>query len=1415
MSSKPRAKKTSASKRSSAIHDVTHPPEFPIVGIGASAGALDAFKRFFTAMPGDSGMAFVLVQHLDPVHESLTAEILGKHTAMKVAQVEDEVSVEANHVYVIPPNKDLSIRDRVLHLSEPRHQRGLRMPIDFFLRTLAEDQQAKASCIILSGTGRDGTLGLKAIKGNAGMAMAQDPETAEFDGMPRSAVGTGLIDYVAPVEELPAILMKYMQHTRELIKPERLSDDVPDLLELILMVLRERNKYDFSYYKTGTLVRRIKRRMGLAHIEQAEDYLRLLREDERESSLLCKDLLIGVTGFFREPEAYHLLEQEVIRKLVHDKEREAAIRVWVPGCSSGEEPYSIAMLLLEQLQAMQKHCTIQIFASDIDEEALAAARAGVYPENIAADISPEHLRQFFRKVDQGNYEISKQVRDSVVFTVQNLISDPPFSRLDLISCRNLLIYLVPEVQKKVISLFHYVLNEGGYLFLGTSETIGQQVDLFKPISKKSRVYQRVGPTRRDKVDFPVSNGMVRHVPVGRQSAQTSLAKPVHFGNITQQLLLQHYAPFAVLFNRRFEILYLHGPSGPYLELTTGDMTQDLMAMVRDGVRGALRNAVQMALKQEQQVTARARVKRGGVYCPIALTVLPVNAPREAQGLLLATFSEIEELTRAENGQAKGERRSNETFQSQLEAELQSTRAELQGTIAELGTSNEELKSYNEEVLSMNEELQSSNEELETSKEELQSLNEELATVNNQLQDKVDELRVLNNDQANLLTSTDIATLFLDAQLRIKRFTPAISRIFNLIASDVGRPIGDISHQMHDSTLQADADEVLRSLSSIEREIGIEDDRWYLQRVLPYRTDDNKIEGVVITFIDITERNRVQRLLRNTKNYLQLLLESTGEAIFGVDKQGHCTFINPKFTELLGYSEADLSGNRVHDLIHHTYADGSVYPWGQCVLYQCLTQGKAYHGDHEVLWRKDGTSFPAFFTAESLIEDGQVTGAVVALRDVTEAHALSTELDHLARHDSLTGLVNRREFEHRLNRVVEGSRNSNVRHALCFLDLDRFKLINDTCGHLAGDELLQQIAGLLKQHVRKRDTIARLGGDEFGLLMEHCDMEEAGRVASGIRDAIAAYRFLWEGKTYTVGVCIGVVSITEDTGTMTEALKEADAACYAAKDEGRNRIHIYHEQDAALAARRGEMRWVVKINRALEENRLRLDSQPIVAIDGADSDKTIFEFLLRMEDDDGSVILPSSFLKAAERYNLSIQLDQWVISKALEWLARNPQQLEPTCLFTINLSGSALGDEGFLNFTLAELSKHGVPPGNICFEITETALISNLADANRFMHALKELGCCFSIDDFGTGLFSFSYLKSLPVGYLKISGLLVKNIVDEPIDLAMVKAINEIGHVMGNKTIAQFTENEEILAKLQELGVDYAQGDVIGKPVRIC
>ncbi len=834
---------------------------FPIVGIGASAGGLDAFKKFFNAMPANSGMAFVLIQHLDPTHESLTADLLAHHTTMKVVQVTEKMPVEANHVYVIPPNKYLTISANVLHFSEPVLSRGMRMPIDYFFRSLAEDQHEKAICIILSGT--DGTLGLKAIKGHEGMVITQPPELALYDGMPRSTIATGLADYILPVEKMPDALIKYVRHfyLNGVVKPEILVKKAPDDLQSILAILHTHTKHDLRCYKKGTLVRRISRRMSLNHIEEMADYVSYLRDHPPETTNLLKDLLISVTGFFRETEAFEVLAKQVLAVLVREKSQEDPIRIWVPACASGEEPYSIAILLAEQLLAAQRVNPLQIFATDIDKEALAVARTGVYPENIAADVSPERLRRFFTKKAQS-FKVNKQIRESVVFATQNLISDPPFSNLDLISCRNLLIYLEPVIQKKLITLFHFALNENGYLFLSSSETIGLQDELFEPVSKRWRLYRRIGPTRHYEIHFPILSSRDKSEEAQRP-IPALLMDPIRLGELTQKLLLRDYAPAAVIINRKYQILYYYGPTDNYLQQPAGAPTEDLIARARQGLTAKLRTAVSKAIQDAEPVSVRGvRVQRNGTYHRANLKVTPVKSSKTAEELFLVCFEEADEtLAKVENGtEVTG---TDALLVQQLEYELKSTRQELQNTIEEQESSNKELKAANEEVMSVNEELQSTNEELETSKEELQSLNEELTTVNNQLQEKVDALETANNDLDNLLSGTEIATIFLDDKLYIKRFNPATTQLFNLISTDLGRPLSDISNTLNDEDLLQDAKRVLKSLVPHGKEVRT-NHHCYIRRIIPYRTGENRIEGVVITFVDITERKRAEQALVQSK-----------------------------------------------------------------------------------------------------------------------------------------------------------------------------------------------------------------------------------------------------------------------------------------------------------------------------------------------------------------------------------------------------------------------------------------------------------------------------------------------------------------------------------------------------------------------
>jgi two-component system CheB/CheR fusion protein len=764
----------------------------------------------------------------------------------------------------------MRIKDGILYLSEPVEASAVHTSLDIFLRSLGEDQQERALCIVLSGTGSHGTLGLKAIKANGGMAMVQEPKSAEYDAMPRSAVASGLADFVLPVEEMPAALIRYVRHfvpaSPAGIAPAGVSPDLTPILAL----LRARTKLDFRSYRKGMLLRRVQRRMGLSHVEHLADYAKLLRDRPEELKLLSRDLLISVTNFFRDREMFQVLEAQVIPELLRERAADTPLRVWVPGCATGEEAYSIAMLFVEQIAAAQKTCPLQIFATDIDESALAFARRGVYTASELAEVGSERAGRFFVQLDDHTYQVNKPVRDSVLFASQDILRDAPFSKLDLISCRNLLIYLEPEVQQKVVLLLHFALREGGFLALGPSETVGREIDLFEPVSKKWRIYRRRGggaaASRRGRVEFPIQAGRSGDgLRPGQASAMP--VPPAGFAEMASGLLLEDYAPAAALVNRNYEILYFHGPTHRYLRQPGGAPTLDLVALAREGLRARIRTAVQEARRQGRRVVLSAPgVRRDGGTVTVRVGARPVRGLRGGEELLLVTFEDESKQKRATARAALS--RSEESVVKQLEFELKSTREELQSAIEELESSNEELKASNEEAMSMNEELQSANEELETSKEELQSLNEELNSVNTQLQEKLQELESTNNDLANLLSSADIATLFLGADYRIKRFSAAATRLFKLIPGDVGRPIGDIVARFADPELHGDVDAVIGELAAREKEVRGEDGRWYLRRITPYRTFDNRIEGVVVAFTEVTKLKDLEAELRRLAGALE-------------------------------------------------------------------------------------------------------------------------------------------------------------------------------------------------------------------------------------------------------------------------------------------------------------------------------------------------------------------------------------------------------------------------------------------------------------------------------------------------------------------------------------------------------------------
>ncbi len=889
----------------------TEPDElrFPIVGLGASAGGLKALENFFSNMPAQSGLGFVVVTHQHATQRSLLAELLGRRTEMPVVEVSHATPVQPNHVYTVSPGHCLDILAGVLQPIPYDKNVALRMPIDYFFRSLAHDQAENAIGIVLSGTGSDGSLGLQEIKGGLGMVMVQDERSAQYAGMPHSAIATQLVDYILPASKMPDQLLSYVSS----LLPHRGSGSMPhsappaEALRRIFLLIRNHTRHDFSHYKATTVRRRIERRMNIHQIKGVHNYVRYLQTHPAEIDALFKELLIGVTSFFRDPEAWQALSVP-LGELLQQLPDGYTFRAWVPGCATGEEAYSLAILLREAMDDQGRSLSAQIFATDLNPAAIDMARSGMYSEGIANDLTPQRLARFFSHTDE-TYRVRKEIREMLVFARHNLIADPPFTKLDLLSCRNLLIYLDTPLQRKLLPVFHYSLRPAGLLFLGSSETIGNAGELFSVSNKKCRIFQRsevevaAYPT-----DFPTSAGRLpAHV-------QTSLGSPdARGGSLTrlvERMLLRELVPPTILTNESGAVVHIHGRTGLFLEPAQGPQTQtNVYSMVRDGLQFSLSSAIRRAARSDDEVVCDGvEVRTQGNRICVSIRVRKLSEPATLRGLFRISFENpVPVVVEADSAAHEPEGSPPERYR-ELERALQLTRESHQATIEELETANEELTSTNEELQSTNEELQSANEELETSKEEMQSLNEELQTVNAELQCKLELLSVANNDMKNLLDGTDIATVFLDNDLHVKRFTEQATKVIHLIPSDVGRPVGDLVSTLHYDDLVEDARSVLRTLVFKEAEIQGEGSARYLMRILPYRTTENCIDGLVLTFVDISKVRSVQLGHR----HMMELLSNSPTSVFDSDTELRYTWASGlvfgrKPDELLGRTDAELFG----------------------------------------------------------------------------------------------------------------------------------------------------------------------------------------------------------------------------------------------------------------------------------------------------------------------------------------------------------------------------------------------------------------------------------------------------------------------------------------------------------------------------
>ena len=881
---------------------------FPIVGIGASAGGLEAFEQFFHGIPENSGLAFVLVPHLDPSHGSLLTEILQRATTMPVIEALDQLSVEANHVYIIPPNRDMEIFHGELQLTVPTAPRGQRLPIDNFLRSLAEDQQENTVGIILSGTGTDGTQGARAIHGVGGIVLVQEPGTAKYDGMPTSVINAGYATHSLPIEKMWETLQTDMRNITLHIESIAPAKTVMGIKHILLQ-LRATTGHDFSLYKQSTIGRRIERRMLQHNIDNIDVYARYMKENLAEARILFKELLINVTSFFRDTEAFSVLENNILPSLCADKSDDFVFRAWVAGCSTGEEAYSIAILLREFMTKTHREFKVQIYSTDLDEDVISIARTGFYAPNIVLDVTPDRLNRFFIKEDAG-YRIKKDIREMVVFAIQNVIKDPPFTKLELLSCRNLMIYLEAELQNRLIPTFHYALNPNGVLFLSPSEGIGNYTELFATLDRKWKFYRAIPSL--------LSTHLLTALPPTyseqRKSKLIEKTRPpnknINFTDTAPRILAQFFAPASVIIDAKGDILYVHGDTGRYLRPALGLASLNIIDMAREGLTLELHAAIHAASSNNTLTLNReVQVKTNGGFSTVSLSVRPLPDSEVGQSQLLVSFQDINS---PKPSRKKVTKASEFTRIGELERELQLLKENYQVSIEEQQVFNEELKSTNEELQSTNEELQSTNEELETSKEELQSVNEELITVNSELQAKIEQLAEMQNDMKNLLDNVNIGIIFLDVQLKIRRFTREPVRLYRLVATDVGRPLADIKSVVSTDDLLFAAQQVLDSLIPFEREIHLDQNTWLLARIQPYRTLDNMIDGVVLTFTDIS--TRIKTIVnQDTMLLAEGIVNTIREPFLILDSNLNVISASPSFYTLFQVNPEDTVGRTIYHL----------------------------------------------------------------------------------------------------------------------------------------------------------------------------------------------------------------------------------------------------------------------------------------------------------------------------------------------------------------------------------------------------------------------------------------------------------------------------------------------------------------------
>ncbi|MEO0443597.1 MAG: EAL domain-containing protein, partial [Pseudomonadota bacterium] len=1165
-----------------------------------------------------------------------------------------------------------------------------------------------------------------------------------------------------------------------------------DELKTILNIVKDQTGYNFYSYRESTIKRRIARRMSICGIADIHDYKSFIVDNKEELDTFVRDAFIIVSEFYRDTKEFDVLQKH-LQKILDTHRIDQQFRVWVPGCASGEEAYTIAMMIEDLKKTGAYNFDIKVMATDISADAIADARQGVFDIDKITNL-PEAWKKTYCEVKGDTITVKSNIREKILFSVHNIFVDPPFSKINLISCRNLLIYFNKNLQKKIIELFHFSLQRQGLLFLGPSEAIREK-ELFDAVDASVKLYSRVDGISKTLLQTSKHLGFPVTVNSYKEKRSDDIEKKII------KSIVDFYAPAVIVANQDNKIVYTSGNFSPLLSKEGVFFKDDIFDLLNPSLRASCR-AMSFRVRRTQEktppinfdVTINGEPFEASVYVSVLNNELPdwiliSYVVKKSQSNLYLELNSLE----------------NNEYIDEIEKELSATRENLQTVIEELETTNEQLQVYNEELQSTNEEYQSTNEELQTVNEELQSTNEELITTNEEYSQKTLEQAQLSADLSNIQESLKIPVFVIDTEYRIQRFTESCSSIIDTHKLKVN----DLFFALH---WYSDIPDLKQLLDIVEQEklpkktqITVSD-RNYDCQVSPYKNANDAFDGYTIIFYETTGLRKSQEALAREKLIAQTTLHNIIEGVIRIRADQTIEYANPAALSILERELDDLIDKDISKRLL-LFEDNNDKVDLQGWIKRC-TSDKVENLSPVILKTQYGKDVFVDLTISPLKD---IASYVITIRDVSEKQAQIKRLEWQSQHDSLTGLVNRSEMEKRLERTILSSKRENTESSLLYMDLDQFKVINDTCGHLAGDHLLQQLSQLLMEVIRSRDTLARLGGDEFALLLDKCHLSDAESIAAKVQKKICDYRFVWKERVFRVGVSIGIVSINKEVNQVAEILSDADAACYAAKEKGRNAIQVHSKDDELLEKQRSEMHRISDINQAIDEDKFKLYFQDIRTID--DNRIETWEVLLRMFNDKGEFLTPTGFLPAAERFGLIVRIDNWVLENTIKNICGyvSPSDSSAFPRVSINISGYTLTDPEYINRLSTLLTHYAYPAANITFEITETAAISNLLKAKEFIACAREIGCNFALDDFGTGMSSLSYLRDLPLDYLKIDASFIRNVVTDDIDSALVKSVTDVAHRLSLKVIAEGVEDQSQHQHLRDLGIDCVQGFYVSKP----